>query len=73
MHPTLGTYVLWDMYSDSIWMDRYMRSHDYYYGSPPVLVSHGGDWFRTALILFGIFVLAVVVIRSARRSSAGSE
>jgi hypothetical protein len=40
-----------------------------HYGEPPVLATNRiGSWIRTSLIMFGIFVVAVIIIRSRAKA-----
>jgi len=67
LHPSLGTWVLYNAMSDAIMMDSLMTHHNYYYGAP-VYLSHGQSWINFALFLLAAMVVLVAVMRAVRRS-----
>jgi hypothetical protein len=67
LHPSLGTWVLYNAMSDAIMMDSLMANHNYYYGAP-VYLSHGQSWINFALFLLVAMVLLVAVIQAVRRA-----
>lgn len=71
LHPSLGTWILYDALADAAMSDNLMYNRGYYWGGAPVYVSHGTRFFGLAfavLVLFLIAAIAVgVVARRARR------
>lgn len=65
MHPTLGTWIMYDMMSDAVMMSAMMHSHGYHVGAP---VAPGGvvvaptyspwRWFWG--VLFTIILLCII-------------
>lgn len=60
MHPTLGTWIMYDMMSDAVMMSSMMRHEGYYVGAPPAVYGYpsGASIFFTTLII----IVAVVVV-----------
>lgn len=67
LHPTLGTWMLYNAMSDAIMVDTLMNHHNYYYGAP-VYMSHGQSWINFALFLLVAIVVLSAVARAVRRA-----
>ncbi len=67
LHPTLGTWMLYNAMSDAIMLDSLMNHHNYYYGAP-VYMSHGQSWINFALFLLVALVVASALARVVRRA-----
>ncbi|MEI6875232.1 MAG: hypothetical protein WCL50_08905, partial [Spirochaetota bacterium] len=74
----LGRWILYDALSDAAMAASLMGNHGYWWGPPPVYVSHSGSFVVFALFLFALICLlcaVAVVIRvySARAESSRAE
>jgi hypothetical protein len=67
----LGAWVLYDALSDPIALDPLMARTNYYWGSPPIYLSHGFGFFRLARILFMLIIAAALFSRISRRRRRG--
>ena len=62
MHPTLGTWMMYDMISDAAMMSTMMRNDGYYVGQPSTVVySDGGGIGRTLGIILSFLLFAAVL------------
>lgn len=69
LHPLLGTWMLYDALSDAAMLDYAMSNRGYYWGGPPVYVSHGPGFLGFALFLLVLILIASAISRAARRRS----
>ena len=70
MDAGLGRWVLYDALANAATMSLLMGQHSYYWGAPPVYVSHGSGFLTLAIVLFVLFLVVVPLVRavlSARR------
>lgn len=72
MHPTLGTWMMYDMISDAAMMSTMMGREGYYVGSSPPVAVVGTGWnfmstFFT-LLLVSFIVVVLITILSGMRS-----
>jgi hypothetical protein len=75
LHPTLGTWMLFDALSDAATTNALMSSRGYYWGGSPVYLSHGPRYIALAFVvllvlLAAAFAVAVVARRAANRRYA---
>lgn len=59
MHPTLGTWMMYDMMSDAVMMSAVMRNDGYHVGPAPVHTASSIGWCVLASIL--LLFIAVVI------------
>lgn len=60
MHPTLGTWMMYDMMSDAVMMNTMMRNDGYYVGPAPVqTVSSAVGWCILTAVLLIFIVLFI--------------
>jgi hypothetical protein len=62
LHPTLGTWVLFDALANAATLDYAMSNRGYYWGGAPVYLSHRPSFFGLAILL-----IASIAARVARR------
>ncbi|MGA2548149.1 MAG: hypothetical protein ABSF43_16500 [Rectinemataceae bacterium] len=67
MHPTLGTWVLFDALANAATLDYAMSNRGYYWGGAPVYLSHGPSFFGLAFAVLAILLIASIATRVARR------
>jgi hypothetical protein len=69
LNPLLGTWILYDVLGDAAMASSIMGNHGYYWGSPPVYVSHGPGFIFTAFVLLLFFIVAAAMIGYLRSRS----
>ena len=68
LHPTLGTWILYNAMTDAVMMSALMSRGGYYYGGAPGTYYGGGGGFFTGLILILLIAGVMwVLLRSAGR------
>jgi hypothetical protein len=70
----LGRWILYDALGDAAMAASLMGNHGYYWGAPPVYMSHVAGFLFFSFVLFVIFCVVCIiaaVARSRRRGSGG--
>ena len=68
LHPTLGTWILYDAMTDAAMMSVLMSRNGYYYGAAPGTYYGGGGGFINGLIVIALIVgVAWLLLRSVGR------
>ena len=67
IHPSLGTWMLFDALANTAMLDHAMSSRGYYWGGAPVYVSHGPSFFGLAFGVLAFLLVAALVVNIARR------
>jgi hypothetical protein len=67
LHPTLGTWVLFDALANAATLDYAMSNRGYYWGGAPVYLSHRPSFFGLAFAVLAILLIASIAARVARR------
>ena len=67
MHPSLGTWMLFDALADGAMLDGAMYNRGYYWGGAPVYLSHGMNFMGFALFMLVLIVVVAAIARAARR------
>ncbi|HUX13204.1 MAG TPA: hypothetical protein VMW87_09250 [Spirochaetia bacterium] len=62
--PFLGHWVMYNALTDAAMMGVLMSNQGYYWGAPPLYVSHGPGFFTWAIILFVGFMLVSSLMRT---------
>jgi hypothetical protein len=70
MHPSLGTWMLYDALADSSTLGYAMSNRGYYWGGAPVYLSQGPRFFGLAFALLAIFLIAAIAVHAAARRRA---
>jgi hypothetical protein len=70
MHPSLGTWLLYDALADGAMSDGMMYNRGYYWGGSPVYLSHGPRFFGLAIAVLILFLIAAIAVRVAARRRA---
>jgi hypothetical protein len=65
LHPTLGTWMLFDALGDAMMMDSVMSSRGYYWGGTPAYVTHGPGYLGLAFAALAILLVAALAARVA--------
>jgi hypothetical protein len=66
MDPTLGRWVMYNALANTATLGLLMSQHGYWWGAPPVYVSHGPGFFTWAIILFIAFMVISSIMRRFR-------
>jgi hypothetical protein len=61
LHPTLGTWMLYDAISDAAMANSLMGSRGYYYGGAPVYLSHGPSFLGLAFAVLVLLIVAAAI------------
>lgn len=68
LHPTLGTWILYDAMTDAAMMSVLMSRGGYYYGAAPGTYYGGGGGFINGLLVIALIVgIAWLMLRSVGR------
>ena len=67
IHPSLGTWMLFDALANTAMLDHAMSSRGYYWGGAPVYVSHGPSFFGLAFAVLALLLIAALIVRIVRR------
>jgi hypothetical protein len=67
LHPSLGTWMLFDALADRAMLDGAMYNRGYYWGGAPVYISHGMNFMGFALFMLVLIVVVAAIARAARR------
>jgi hypothetical protein len=67
LHPTLGTWILFDALTDAAMADSLMSSRGYYWGGAPAYVSHGWGFMGTAFAILFLLIAAAIIARMVSR------
>jgi hypothetical protein len=62
LDPILGSWILYDVFTDALMVDNLMNHHNYYYGAP-VYLSHGPGFLGAAI---GLVILMLVLVALSR-------
>jgi hypothetical protein len=73
MHPSLGTWMLFDALADAAMLDHAMSNRGYYYGAQPVYLSHGPSFLGLAFTLLVLLIVVSIVARAIARRRSGQE
>lgn len=66
MDPFLGRWVMYNALTDAAMVGVLMSNRGYWWGGPPVYVSHGPGFFTWAIILFFGFMILSSLMRAMR-------
>jgi hypothetical protein len=66
-HPSLGRWILYDALADAA-IDQAMYSRGYYWGAPPVYVSHGPSFIGFAFAILFILIVAAIGAKAIARA-----
>ncbi len=66
MDPFLGRWVMYNALTDAAMVGVLMSNHGYWWGGPPIYVSHGPGFFTWAIILFVGFMVISSLMRGLR-------
>ncbi len=61
--PFLGRWVMYNAFTDAAMLGVLMSNQGYYWGAPPVYLSHGPGFFTWAIILFVGFLFISSITR----------
>jgi hypothetical protein len=72
LHPTLGTWILFDALADAATADALMSNRGYYWGGAPAYLSHGPSYLGLAFFILALIIVASIVSKavSAARAAA---
>jgi len=73
LHPTLGTWILFDALADAATADALMSSRGYYWGGSPAYLSHGPSFMGLAFAILALLVIASIVSKAVSRSRQRSD
>ena len=59
--PLLGRWVIYDALADAAMLELLMGRHGYWWGAPPLYVSHGGGFVGLSIALFLLFALVSAI------------
>ena len=73
MDPLLGRWVMYSALTDAAMLGVLMSGQGYYWGAPPIYVTHGPGFFTWAIILFIAFMVISSLFRMLRGMGRGRD
>jgi hypothetical protein len=67
MHPTLGTWMLFDALGDAAMLDAAMSNRGYYWGGAPAYISHGQSYLGFAFAMLVVLIMAAIIVNAVMR------
>lgn len=67
LHPSLGTWIMYDALADAAMSDNLMYNRGYYWGGAPVYLSQGPSFFGVAFAVLALLLIAAIAVRIAAR------